>query len=98
MNDKVSYVYFLASRKHGTLYTGVTSDLIKRVWEHKQKHAIGFTKEYAIDKLVYFEVFDDIKEAVAREKAVKKWKRDWKIKRIEEHNPHWEDLYAGLLR
>lgn len=96
MKDRQSYVYILASGKHGTLYTGVTSDLIKRVYEHKEGLAEGFTKRYDVKKLVYYEIFGDITEAIHREKCIKKWNRDWKIRRIEEDNPDWEDLYLKL--
>lgn len=97
MTTRPSYVYIMASGKHGTLYIGVTSDIIKRVYEHKEKLVKGFTKQYDINRLVYFEIFDDITEAIHREKCMKKWNRDWKIKRIEEDNPDWNDLYATLL-
>ncbi len=91
------YVYILASKRNGTLYIGVTSDLIKRVWEHKQKLADGFTKKYDVSVLVYFEKTSDVKEAIKREKQLKAWKRDWKLKLIEKDNPIWKDLYDGLL-
>ena len=97
MTGKQSYVYILASGKHGTLYTGVTAELIKRVHEHKEALANGFTKSYDVKRLVYYEIFDDINEAIQREKRIKKWNRDWKIKRIEENNPDWEDLYLRLV-
>jgi putative endonuclease len=86
------FVYILASQKNGTLYIGVTSNLEKRLFEHKNKLIDGFTKKYDIDKLVYFEKKDDIKSAIAREKQLKKWNRKWKIKLIEEYNPNWHDL------
>ena len=86
------YVYILASRKHGTIYVGVTNDLIRRVYEHKQKLVPGFTTDYGVDKLVYYEIFDDPKNAIAREKRLKRWKRDWKISLIETSNPNWQDL------
>ena len=89
------YVYILASRKYGTLYIGVTSDLVRRVYEHKTKIVPGFTKRYAIDKLVLFEIFDDPVSAIAREKELKKWRRDWKTRLIDEQNPNWDDLYSG---
>lgn len=91
------YVYILASKKHGTLYIGVTSHLQKRAWEHKQKVVEGFTGKYDVDRLVYYEVFDGMTEAIVREKQMKKWNRDWKIKRIEESNPDWDDLYESIL-
>ena len=90
------YVYILASRIGGTLYIGVTNDLIRRVGEHRLKLAEGFTKKYEIAKLVYFEQFDDIENAIKREKRLKKWNRAWKIRLIEEQNPNWDDLYAGI--
>ncbi|MFC4347011.1 GIY-YIG nuclease family protein [Kordiimonas lipolytica] len=94
--DKQGYTYILASKKHGTLYVGVTSDLVKRVWEHKEDHADGFTKKYGVHALVHFEAFDDINSAIEREKQLKRWHRQWKINLIEEHNPDWKDLYPSL--
>lgn len=90
------YVYLLASKKHGTLYLGVTNDLIRRVYEHRTKAAPGFTSRYDIGKLVWFEIYDNAITAVAREKELKKWRRDWKIRLIEENNPNWDDLYPGI--
>jgi putative endonuclease len=90
-------VYILASRKHGTLYVGVTSDLIKRIWEHKNNAAESFTKRYGIHTLVWYEQHDTMESAIAREKAIKEWKRKWKVKMIERSNPEWNDLYNGLL-
>jgi putative endonuclease len=92
------YVYLLASRRHGTLYLGVTSDLIRRVHEHKMKIVPGFTSRYGVDRLVWFEIHDDPATAIGREKQLKKWRRDWKIRLIEEQNPEWGDLYRTLLR
>jgi putative endonuclease len=89
------YFYVLASRRHGTLYIGVTNDLIRRVYEHRIKAVPGFTKRYAVDRLVYFEIFDDAASAITREKQVKKWRRDWKIALIEAENPDWQDLFEG---
>ena len=91
--EKLSYIYIMASCKNGTLYIGITSNLQDRVHKHKQGLLGGFTKKYDIKNLVYYEIFGDIKEAIAREKQLKKWKRDWKIKLIEEDNPSWKDLY-----
>ena len=91
------YVYLLSSGKYGTLYTGVTSDLIKRVYEHKESLVDGFTKKYKVHQLVYYEVHGDVHEAILREKQIKKWNRDWKINLIEKDNPHWLDLYVGLI-
>lgn len=90
------FVYILASKKNGTLYIGVTSDLIKRVWLHKSKVTKGFTEEYGVDKLVYFEDTVDVLSAITREKQLKKWNRAWKIRLIEEQNPNWEDLYNTI--
>ena len=90
------YVYILASRKYGTLYIGVTSDLVRRVHEHKTKVVPGFTKRYGVDKLVLFEIFDDPANAIAREKELKKWRRDWKTRLIDEQYPNWDDLYNGI--
>jgi putative endonuclease len=90
------YVYLLASKKHGTLYLGVTNNLVRRVYEHRSKAVPGFTKRYGVDKLVWFEVHDSIEAAIAREKELKKWRRDWKIRLIEESNPDWDDLYPGI--
>lgn len=92
------YVYMLASRKHGTLYIGITNNLVRRVYEHKQKAVTGFTSRYGVDRLVWFEVYDDAITAIAREKQVKKWRRDWKIQLIEETNPDWSDLFDGIAR
>lgn len=92
------FVYILASRKNGTLYIGVTNDLIKRVWEHKNKFVDGFSEKYGADKLVYYEIFDDIENAILREKRLKKWNREWKIELIESKNPRWDDLYFELIK
>lgn len=90
------HVYLLASKKHGTLYLGVTNDLVRRGYEHKSGTTESFSKRYGVNKLVRFEMYDDIHPAIAREKALKKWRRDWKIRLIEESYPAWDDLYAGL--
>jgi putative endonuclease len=90
------YVYLLASRKHGTLYLGVTNDIVRRVYEHRTKAAHGFTARYDVDKLVWFEIYEDAVTAITREKELKKWWRDWKIRLIEEQNPAWGDLYPGI--
>jgi len=92
------YVYILASKRNGTLYIGVTQDLLKRVDLHKKELLDGFTKKYKVRRLVYYEVYQDIKDAILREKRLKKWKREWKIKLIEEKNPNWEDLYYRLTK
>jgi len=89
-------VYILASQKNGTLYVGVTSDLIKRVWQHKNGLVEGFTNKYHVHTLVYYELHQDIKLAIEREKKLKKWKRIYKIRLIEEKNPNWNDLYLKL--
>jgi putative endonuclease len=91
------YVYLLASERNGTLYVGVTSDLIKRVYEHKSNLVGGFTQKYHVHRLVYFEVTEDINSAIKREKQIKKWNRGWKIELIEKNNPEWKDLYFTLV-
>jgi putative endonuclease len=90
-------VYLLASKRNGTLYTGVTSSLTKRIWEHKHNLVEGFTKKYSVHTLVWYEVHVTMESAIRREKAIKSWKRVWKIKQIEEMNPQWRDLYPDLL-
>jgi putative endonuclease len=90
------YVYLLASKRDGTLYAGVTTDLVKRVWEHKAKAVPGFTAKYGVDRLMWFEHHEDWESAIRREKQIKEWKRDWKIELIERENPHWLDLYREL--
>ena len=90
------YVYILASGIGGTLYIGVTNDLVRRVGEHKLKIADSFTKRYDVTRLVYFEIFDQIEQAIHREKRLKKWPRDWKISLIEKDNPNWIDLYPQI--
>jgi putative endonuclease len=92
------YVYLLASRKHGTLYLGVTKDLVRRVHEHKTKVVRGFTSRYNVTLLVWFECYDDPENAIVREKDIKKWRHDWKIRLIEEANPDWSDLYLSITR
>jgi len=94
---KTYYVYMLASQKNGTLYIGITNDLIKRVWQHKNNTHEGFTARYNVYRLVWFETATDVKSAILREKQMKKWKRQWKINLIEEQNPDWLDLYTTLL-
>ena len=95
--EKEYYVYILTSKKNGTLYVGFTSDLIKRVWEHKNKLVEGFTLKYGVDILVYYEIFQDPVNAIEREKRLKKYKRKWKIDLIEIDNPEWIDLYEGIV-
>jgi putative endonuclease len=92
------YVYLLASRRHGTLYLGVTNDLVRRVHQHKTRSVAGFTARYGVDRLVWFETHDDPIAAISREKELKKWRRDWKIRLIEEQNPDWRDMYAAFLK
>jgi putative endonuclease len=92
-------VYILASRTHGTLYIGVTSDLVKRIWQHRTGAMPGsFTSAHGVDRLVYFEVHGAMREAIAREKQLKRWNRAWKIELIERSNPAWDDLWPTLLR
>ena len=90
-------VYLLASARNGTLYVGVTSDLVKRIYEHKHGMADGFTKKYAVKMLVWFEMSSDITAAVTREKQIKKWNRLWKLRLVDQSNPEWRDLYADIL-
>jgi putative endonuclease len=92
------FVYILASRIGGTLYIGVTNDLLRRVAEHREKLVPGFTRKYGVARLVYFEEFQDIRDAIEREKQLKKWNRAWKIRLIEAKNPNWDDLYPALTR
>ncbi len=91
------YLYILASHRNGTLYVGVTSDLVKRIWEHKQKLVDGFTKKYEVTNLVYFETFGEIGEAIIRERQIKEWRRKWKTELIQSINPYWRDLYEDIL-
>jgi putative endonuclease len=94
---KAPAVYILASKKNGTLYTGVTSDLIKRTWQYRNNQIEGFTQKYAVHHLVYFEQHAEMPAAILREKQIKKWKRTWKIALIEKQNSQWDDLYLSLL-
>ena len=94
---KQYYVYILASKKNGVLYIGVTSDLVKRVYEHKNDLVEGFTKKYHVHKLVYYEESNDVYAAITREKQIKKWSRAWKVQLIEKNNSDWGDLYYNLL-
>jgi putative endonuclease len=94
----MSLAYLLASKPHGTLYTGSTADLVRRVWEHKVKAVPGFTAKYGVDRLVWFERHDSLEAAVLRERRIKSWKRAWKIELIEKDNPHWIDLYLSISR
>jgi putative endonuclease len=97
--DRVAYyVYLLASRKNGVLYLGVTNDLVRRVYQHKTKAVRGFSARYGVDRLVWFEIYDDPSTAITREKELKKWRRAWKVSLIEAANPEWEDLYQTITR
>ena len=96
-SDLAYYVYLLASRRNGSLYCGVTNDLIRRVWEHKEGLTDGFSKKYGVKMLVWFETHEDINAAITREKQIKEWRRDWKLEMIEKTNPYWRDLYPELL-
>ena len=97
MNHHTYYVYIMASKRNGTLYIGVTNDLIRRVYEHKNNLVEGFTNKYRVHKLVYWEQSENIESAIEREKQFKHWKRQWKLGLIEEHNASWEDLYEELF-
>ena len=94
--ERQYYVYVLASKIGGTLYIGVTNNLVRRVHEHREKLVEGFTKRYGVAKLVYYEVYSDVEAAITREKQMKKWNRAWKIRLIEEDNPNWDDLYTKV--
>ena len=93
---KPGYVYIMTNRRNGTLYVGVTGDLVRRTWQHRTHAADGFTTRYGLDQLVYFEAFDDIEQAIVREKHIKAWKRRWKLELIEGSNPAWRDLWADI--
>ncbi len=95
--SKQPAVYILASQRNGTLYTGVTSNLLKRVWEHKNDLAPGFTQKYSVHTLVYFELCDEMQSAIAREKQIKSWRRARKLRLIETMNPEWRDLYDDIV-
>lgn len=95
--EKRPCVYILASQRNGTLYTGVTSDLIKRVWQHKNKIHEGFTTKYNVHMLVYYEAHQTMPAAITREKQIKKWNRQWKLNLIEKENPHWRDLWEDIV-
>jgi len=94
---KLPCVYILASQKNGTLYIGVTSDLVKRVWQHKNDLADGFTKKHSVHNLVWYEVHETMESAITREKSLKAWKRLWKLDLIEKTNPDWKDLYDEIV-
>ena len=93
---KTFYVYLLCSKRNGTLYTGVTSDLVKRIYEHKNNFVEGFTKKYNAHRLVWYEIHESAESAITREKQIKKWKRAWKLKLIEKNNSEWIDLYESI--
>jgi len=95
---KTYYVYILANKRNRTLYIGITNDLVRRISEHKSGMIEGFTKKYSIDKLVYYESTTDVSETIAKEKRLKKWKRQWKIDLIENSNPDWRDLSEDFLQ
>ena len=90
------YVYILSSKRNGTLYTGITSDILKRVYEHKHGLVEGFTKKYKVHYLVWYEIHQSVESAITREKQIKKWKRNWKLQLIEKENPEWMDLYQRI--
>lgn len=96
MNSKIYAVYILASERNGTLYIGMTGDLEHRVLQHKNKQEDGFTKQYGVDQLVYYDLYESPNEAIAREKQLKKWNRSWKLELIEKENPEWHDLYEEV--
>jgi putative endonuclease len=95
--EKLFCVYMMASRRRGTIYIGITSNLVKRVWEHREGVVGGFTKQYNVKKLVWYEVHEDPVEAITREKRLKEWRRSWKIDLIEAKNPYWRDLYGTII-
>ena len=90
-------VYILASKRNGTLYIGVTSDLAKRVWQHRNDAVDGFTKRYSVHQLVWYELHETMESAIKREKVLKNWKRGWKLELIENSNPSWQDLYETIV-
>ncbi|MFA6094035.1 MAG: GIY-YIG nuclease family protein [Elusimicrobiota bacterium] len=96
MTSKLPCVYILSSRRNGTLYVGVTSDLVKRIWEHKNDVMEGFTKRYKVHSLVWFELHGTMESAILRETSIKGWERDWKLELIERENPDWKDLYINI--
>ena len=95
---KTFYVYLLCSKRNGTLYTGVTSDLAKRIYEHRNNLVDGFTKKYNVHRLIWYEIHESAESAIIREKRIKKWKRAWKLKLIEQTNPKWIDLYENICQ
>jgi len=97
MGEKLYFVYILANKRYGTLYTGVTGDITGRIYEHKNHLLPGFTSRYGVDMLVWYEAHANVHAAIEREKKIKRWNRDWKIQLIEKMNPDWEDLYLRIL-
>ncbi|MBV8977035.1 MAG: GIY-YIG nuclease family protein [Alphaproteobacteria bacterium] len=97
MKEHLYFVYILSSARNGTLYVGVTNDVVRRSWEHRSDLVEGFTKKYGVHRLVWYELHRDIHEAIAREKRLKRWNRAWKIKLIEQNNSGWNDLYERLI-
>lgn len=95
--EKQPAVYLLASHRNGTLYTGVTSDLLKRVWQHRNHVVEGFSSKYGVSQLVWFELHDTMENAILREKRIKKWNRAWKVGLIEANNPGWRDLWPEIV-
>jgi putative endonuclease len=95
--NKLPAVYILASKRNGTLYIGVTSDLVKRIWEHRSDMVEGFTKRYNVHQLVWYELHENMESAIEREKRLKEWKRKWKLELIECTNPNWQDLYHTIV-
>ena len=93
---KMFYVYILCNKRNGTLYTGVTSNIVKRVYEHKHNLVEGFTKKYNVHRLVWYEQLESVNSAISREKQLKRWKRAWKLELIEKYNPKWNDLYESI--
>jgi putative endonuclease len=97
MREKQFYVYILTNKPYGVFYVGVTSDLAKRIFEHKNKVMDGFTKQYNLDRLVYYEIAENAEAAITREKKLKRWPREWKINVINQFNPEWNDLYETIF-
>jgi putative endonuclease len=97
MQARQPAVYILASGRNGTLYTGVSSDLVQRAWQHRESVTAGFTQRYGVHRLVHFELHGDMEHAITREKRLKKWNRAWKVRLIEEGNPEWRDLWDEIL-
>ena len=95
---KGGYVYIMSNKRDGTLYIGVTANLSRRIWEHRESIIAGFTRRYGLKRLVYYESYDDIRDALQREKNLKHWPREWKLALIQQMNPDWEDLYEHLNR